>query len=254
MNLKGKVIVVTGGAKGIGRAIAMALSSRGARLAIFDLHEANMQEAVALITDAGGEARGYVCDVSDEWTVVQSFQQVLGDFGALHGLVNNAGIVRDGLLIKVENGRVVKNMSVADYDLLVNVHMKGAFLCAREAAQHMVESGIDEGCIVNIASVAYHGNYGQTNYSAAKAGMVAQSKAWAKELGRFNIRSMAVAPGTINTDLMVSARPDVVEKIVRLVPLNRVGEVGNVASLVQHIFENDYLSGTVIEVGGGVVV
>lgn len=254
MNLSGKVIVVTGAGKGIGRAVAIRLAECGARLALFDRDAQLTSETATLIEQAGGQARGYTCDVTHEDAVVRSFNQVAANFGSLHGLVNNAGIVRDGLLIKVRDGKVVGKMSSADYDALIDVHMKGAFLCAREAAQHMVESGIDEGCIVNISSVAYHGNHGQTNYAAAKAGMVAQSSVWAKELGRFNIRSMVVAPGTIATDMVAATRADVLEKIVRLIPLGRVGAVDNISRLVQHIFENDYLTGGVIEAGGGVIV
>lgn len=254
MNLSNKVVVVTGAGKGIGRSIATQFAQSGASIAIFDLNDENMRETAEQITRAGGTARTYTCDVTNEDAVVRSFEKVVADFGAIHGLVNNAGTVRDGLLIKVRDGKVIQKMSSDDYDSLVAVHMKGAFLCAREAARHMVESKIEEGCIVSISSVAYHGNHGQTNYSAAKAGMVAQSQVWAKELGRFNIRSVAVAPGPIATDLMTAARPEVVERVVSLIPVGRAGLVDNVSRLVQHIFENDFLNGGVMEVGGGIVV
>ncbi len=252
MNLQGKIVAITGGGRGIGRSVALRLAAGGAKLALLDLDEEAMAETAALVVEAGSEARGYKCNVAEEVTVESTFAQIVTDFGAIHGLVNNAGILRDAALIKVKDGKVVKKMSGDNYSLVVDVHMKGAFLCAREAAAHMVEGGVDEGVIVNMSSIAYHGNFGQSNYSAAKAGIVAQSKVWAKELGRYNIRSMAIAPGTIETDLLRTMPPEALEKLAGMVPLKRIGDVDNIAQTVQHIFENNYLSGGVIEVSGGV--
>lgn len=251
MNIQDKVIVITGGAKGIGRSIALSLAGKGGKIAILDLDQAAMEEAVKLVEDAGSTARAYKCDVSDEKTVVDTFNQIASDFGAIHGLVNNAGILRDSTLIKVKDGKVVDKLSAADFDLVVNVHMKGAFLCTREAASHMVELGIDEGCIINMSSGAFRGNFGQTNYSAAKAGIVSMSRVWSKELARFNIRSMAIAPGAIDTELLRSMPPKALAGFEKIIPLGRIGNVKNIAQTVEHILENDYLSGDVIDVNGG---
>ncbi len=254
MDIQGKVVAITGGGRGIGRSIAVYLANKGAKLALLDLDDDAMAETVGLVAEAGSEARPYNCNVADEETVVSTFNQIVADFGAIHGVVNNAGILRDGQLIKVKDGKVVKKMSAEHYSLVVDVHMKGAFLCAREAAAHMVECGVEEGVIVNMASIAYHGNFGQSNYSAAKAGIVAQSKVWAKELGKYNIRSMAIAPGTIETELLRSMPAEALAQIAGAVPLKRIGDVSNIAQTVVQIFENDYLSGDVIEVSGGITL
>ena len=251
MKIQNKVIVITGGGKGIGRATALRLAQQGAKLALIDLDEAAMEETIALVKDAGSEARAYKCNVADETVVENTFKEIVKDFGALHGLVNNAGILRDGMLIKVKDGKVVKKMSADQYSLVVDVHMKGAFLCTREAATHMVEQKIQEGCIISMSSGAYHGNFGQTNYSAAKAGIVAMSRVWSKELAKFNIRSMAIAPGTIETDMLRSMPNDALDNLAKMVPLGRIGDADNIAQTIQFILENDYMSGDVIEVNGG---
>lgn len=251
MDIKNKVIAITGGGRGIGRSIALSLAKKGGKLAILDLDEAAMKETIELIKKEGSEARAYKCNVADEATVVDTFSNIVGDFGAIHGLVNNAGILRDATLIKVKDGKVIKKLSAENFDLVVDVHMKGAFLCAREAASHMVELGISEGCIVSMSSGAFRGNFGQTNYSAAKAGIVAMSRVWSKELARYNIRSMAIAPGAIDTDLLRSMPPEALSGLAKTVPLGRIGDVKNIAQTVEYILENDYLSGDVIDVNGG---
>ncbi len=251
MDIQGKVVAITGGGRGIGRSIAVYLANKGAKLALLDLDDIAMAETITLVQEAGSEARAYNCNVADEATVEQTFAQIVTDFGAIHGLVNNAGILRDGLLVKVKDGKVVKKMSAAEYSLVVDVHMKGAFLCTREAVTHMVEQGIADGAIINMSSIAYQGNFGQTNYSAAKAGMIAQSRVWAKELGKYNIRTMCIAPGTIETDMLRSMPEEALAKLASTVPVRRIGSVDNIAQTVAHILENDYLSGTVIEVAGG---
>ena len=251
MELQGKVVAITGGGKGIGRAIAIRLAKQGVKLALLDLDDESVAETIELVKEAGSEARGYHCNVADEPVVESTFAQIVTDFGVIHGLVNNAGILRDAQLIKVKDGKVVKKMTAENYSLVVDVHMKGAFLCAREAAIQMVECGIEEGCIISMASMAFHGNFGQTNYSAAKAGIVAQSKVWALELGRFGIRSMAIAPGAIDTTLLRSMPAEILAQMAKKIPVQRIGDVDNIAQTVQHIFENDYLSGDVIEVRGG---
>jgi 3-oxoacyl-[acyl-carrier protein] reductase len=179
------------------------------------------------------------------------FQSILRDFGAIHGLVNNAGVLRDSRLVKVRDGRVVGKMSAEEFDLVVDVHMRGSFLCAREAASHMIECGVEDACIMGISSGAFRGNFGQTNYSAAKAGIVAMSRVWSKELAPYNIRSMAIAPGTIETDMLRSMPAEALTKMASQVPLGRIGSVNNIAQSVAFILENNYVSGGVIDVSGG---
>lgn len=251
MDLNGKVVAITGGGRGIGQAVALGLAKKGAKIAILDLDQDAMETTKALVEQTGSEARSYKCNVAEEEQVESTFNQIVADFGSIEGLVNNAGILRDAQLIKVKEGKVIKKMSADHFDLVVDVHMKGAFLCAREAASHMVELGVEEGCIVSMSSIAYRGNFGQTNYSAAKAGIVSMSRVWAKELGPYNIRSMAIAPGTIETELLRSMPADILEGFAKMVPLRRIGSTDNIAKAVESIFENSYLSGDVMEVHGG---
>jgi 3-oxoacyl-[acyl-carrier protein] reductase len=251
MNINQRVIAITGGARGIGFEIAQELKAKNARIALLDLNQEALEEAVAALSGGDGSVKAYICNVADEAQVVAAFSAIVEDFGAIHGLINNAGIIRDAQLLKVKEGRVINKMSAENYSLVVDVHMKGAFLCAREAAAHMVEGNVEDGCIVNMSSIAAAGNFGQTNYSAAKAGMAAQSRVWAKELGRYGIRSMTVAPGIIETDMLRSMPPQRRQDLADGVPLQRVGQVTHIAQTVIHILENDYLTGTVIEVSGG---
>lgn len=254
MDLDGKVVVVTGGGRGIGRGIALRLAKAGARLALLDLNDSDMAETVSQVEAEGSQARAYNCNITEEALVESTFTQIVEDFGVLHGLVNNAGVLRDGLLVKVKDGEVVKKMSGDEFSFVVDVHMKGAFLCAREAAVKMIEQKVEEGVIVNMSSGAFRGNLGQTNYSGAKAGMVAMNRVWGKELGRYNIRSMAIAPGMIKTDMLMSMPADALNKLASAVPVGRIAEVDNIAHTVQHIFENDYLSGDVIDISGGMYI
>lgn len=250
MLIENRVIAITGGAKGIGFEIAQSLRAKGAKIALLDLNQEALNEAATSL-GGGDTVRTYICNVADEAQVVSTFNCIVADFGAVHGLINNAGIIRDAQLLKVKDGKVVDRMSAENYSLVVDVHMKGAFLCAREAAAHMIETGVEDGCIINMSSVAAAGNFGQTNYSAAKSGMAAQSRVWAKELGRYGIRSMTVAPGIIMTDMLRSMPPARRQGMADMVPIQRVGEVAHIAQTVAHILENDYLTGTVIEVSGG---
>jgi 3-oxoacyl-[acyl-carrier protein] reductase len=176
---------------------------------------------------------------------------VVADFGALHGLVNNAGILRDGLLLKVKDGEIVKKMSLAEWQAVIDVNLTGVFLCGREAATKMVELGC-AGAIINISSVSRAGNMGQTNYSAAKAGVAAMSVTWAKELARYNIRSAAIAPGFIGTEMIASMKPEALAKMEAQIPLRRVGTPEEIAHTAAFIFENDYITGRVIETDGGI--
>lgn len=249
MQLKDKIIIVTGGGQGLGRAMAEHLAGKGARLALVDLNEECLAEAVAACTKAGGEARAYLCNVANEEQVVQMVTRVADDFGGLDGLVNNAGILRDGLLLKVKDGAISK-MSLAQWQAVIDVNLTGIFLCTREVAAKMVELQRG-GVIVNISSISRAGNMGQTNYSAAKAGVASATVVWAKELARYGIRVAGVAPGFIETEMVASMKPEALEKMTAGIPLRRMGKPDEIAHSVAYIFENDYYTGRILELDGG---
>lgn len=249
MELKDKVIVITGGGRGLGRSMALELAGRGAKLALADLNAEDLDVTVGLCMEKGVEARGYIANVADEASVEKLFNDVVADFRTLHGLVNNAGITRDGLFIKVKDGKVVKKMSMDQWNLVMDVNLTGTFLCGREAAIKMIETG-SQGCIVNISSVSRSGNMGQTNYTATKAGVQAMAVTWAKELARYGVRAASIAPGYIGTEMVLSMKPEALEKIAAGIPAKRLGTPEEIAKTVTFILENDYVNGRCIEVDG----
>jgi 3-oxoacyl-[acyl-carrier protein] reductase len=251
MKIQNKVIVVTGGAQGLGLKMALALAARGARLALVDLNQDKLVDAVQQCKKTGGDARAYLANIADEAEVIALFEEVLEDHGSLNGVINNAGILRDGMLVKAKDGEVLKKMTLAEWQSVIDVNLTGVFLCAREAAATMIRSG-SEGVIVNISSVSRAGNVGQTNYSAAKAGVAAMTVTWARELARHDIRCMAIAPGFISTDMVASMKPEALERMIAQVPLGRLGTPEEIADTAVFIFENDYLTGRIIETDGGI--
>lgn len=252
MEIKNNVFVVTGGARGLGFAIAKDLASLGGKLALIDMNQQGLEEAAATLGEYDVEIRTYVCNVAIEAEVVTLFDKIQQDFGQIDGLVNNAGITRDGLLVKRKDG-VTKKMSLEAWQQVIDVNLTGVFLCGREAAAKMLESG-RKGVIVNISSVCRDGNIGQSNYSAAKAGVSALTATWGKELARHGIRVGAVAPGFVNTDMVKSIPEPVLGKIIDLIPLRRLAEPVEIAQTVRYIFENEYFTTRTISIGGGMQV
>lgn len=249
MQLKDSVIIVTGGGQGLGRAMAEYLARQGARLALVDLGQDRLDEAVAACKSAGGDARAYVCNVADEQQVTEMVSQVAADFGTINGLVNNAGILRDGLLLKVRDGEIQK-MPLAQWQSVIDVNLTGVFLCTREVAAKMVELQ-SEGLIINISSISRAGNIGQSNYSAAKAGVASLTVVWARELARYGIRVAGIAPGFIETEMTGGMKPEALEKMTAGIPLRRMGKPEEIAHSVAYLFENDYYSGRILELDGG---
>ena len=250
MDVRGKTILVTGAGRGIGRSLAQHFAGKGAQLALLDSNDADLGETRASCVQLGATVRPYVANVADEASVVGTLDQVTRDFGRLDGLVNNAGIVRDAMLLKVKDGQVVSKMTLEQWQSVIDVNLTGVFLCAREAAQRMVTLG-HGGVIVNISSVCRAGNAGQTNYSAAKAGVMAMTVVWAKELARFRIRVGAVAPGFVRTPMVEGMKPEALARMTAPIPLGRLGEPEEIAQAVGFIFENELFTGRCLEVDAG---
>ncbi|MGP3923504.1 3-oxoacyl-ACP reductase FabG [Streptomyces sp. 8N616] len=244
-----RVAIVTGGARGIGAATAVRLAEEGRAVAVLDLDEAACKETVEKITAAGGKAIAVGCDVSDGAQVEAAVARVAEELGAPTVLVNNAGVLRDNLLFK---------MSESDWDTVMNVHLKGAFLVTRACQKHMVDAGF--GRVVNLSSSSALGNRGQVNYAAAKAGLQGFTKTLAKELGKFGITANAVAPGFIVTDMTAATAARVGMDFEEFqaaaasqIPVQRAGKPEDVANAIA-FFTGDqagFVSGQVMYVAGG---
>jgi len=250
MNIQDKVIVITGGGQGLGRAMAVDLAKSGAKLALIDLNEEQLKETVSLIEQAGSSAKYYLANVTNEQEVEATFSQINSDFNGFDGLINNAGILRDGMFVKAKDGVVTKKMSLSAFQSVIDVNLTGVFLCGREAAVHMIEQG-RKGVIINMSSIARGGNMGQTNYAASKAGVVAMTVTWARELGRHGIRVGAIAPGVVRTAMTDAMKPEMRERLEKMKPVGRLGEPNEIAHTVKYIFENEFFTGRVVEIDGG---
>ncbi|MFG0831981.1 SDR family oxidoreductase [Aeromonas bivalvium] len=249
MELNNKLIAVTGAGRGLGRAIALALAARGARLALIDVNRADLEITEAELQSRGGVCSLHVCNVADEQEVEASFAAI-HNLGSLAGLVNCAGILRDGMLIKVKGGELVEKMSLAQWQVVIDVNLTGTFLCGREGAALMARHG-EGGVIINISSIARAGNMGQSNYAASKAGVAALVVTWARELARHGIRVMGIAPGVFATEMTAAMKPEAMDRMLQAIPAARLGEADQLADAVAFILGNDYLSGRMIELDGG---
>jgi 3-oxoacyl-[acyl-carrier protein] reductase len=250
MQLQDKLTTITGAGRGIGRAMARAFAERGSNLALLDLSQPELDETRALCAAYGVRASTFICNVTREDQVVAALDAVVQEFGRLDVMINNAGITKDALLVKVKDGEVTGRMSLEQWNAVVAVNLTGVFLCGREAAERMAKLG-NGGVIINTSSISREGNIGQTNYSATKAGVAAMAVVWAKELARYGIRAAAIAPGFTRTDILAAMKPEVLEKVLAPVPLRRLGEPDEIARTAVFIAENDFLSGRTIEVDGG---
>jgi len=250
MQLKDKVVVVTGGARGIGKAIAQSFAARGAKLALIDLNQPDLDAAQAEFAAAGASTITCAANVAREQQVIEALDRVVAEYGRLDVMVNNAGIIKDGLLVKVKDGKVVGKMGLDQWQAVIDVNLTGVFLCGREAAERMIKLG-NGGVIINISSISKAGNAGQSNYSATKAGVTAMAVTWAKELARFGIRAGSIAPGFTRTDLLAGMPPEMLDKVTAPVPLKRLGlpeEIGHAAVFVA---ENDFFTARSIDIDGG---
>ncbi|MFF0728388.1 3-oxoacyl-ACP reductase FabG [Streptomyces sp. NPDC004134] len=249
MSTTGRVAIVTGAARGIGAATAVRLAREGRAVAVLDLDEGACAETVGKITEAGGTALAVGCDVSDAAAVEAGVARAAAELGPPVILVNNAGVTRDNLLFK---------MAEDDWDTVMNVHLRGAFLMSRACQKHMVDTGF--GRIVNLSSSSALGNRGQVNYSAAKAGLQGFTKTLAKELGKFGVTANAVAPGFIATEMtaQTAARvgmdfADFQAAAASQIPVQRVGQPDDIAGAIAFFTGEDagFVSGQVLYVAGG---
>jgi 3-oxoacyl-[acyl-carrier protein] reductase len=244
-----KVAVVTGAARGIGAAVAAKLAADGLAVAVVDLDESACKETVDRIVAAGGKAIGVGADVSDAAAVQAAFDRTAAELGGPTVVINNAGVLRDNLIYK---------MTDSDWDTVMNVHLRGAFLCSRAGQKYMVEQ--NWGRIVNLSSTSALGNRGQSNYSAAKAGLQGLTKTLAIELGRYNVTANAIAPGFIVTDMTAAtaARMGVDFELMqseaaKQIPVRRVGRPEDIANTASFLCSEGagFVSGQVIYVAGG---
>jgi 3-oxoacyl-[acyl-carrier protein] reductase len=248
MNLEGRICVITGAGRGIGQQIATDFARSGAKVYVCDINQESLSGVRQATTKDGLNITLAVCDVSDEPSVMGWFESIQRAENRLDVLINNAGITRDGLLVRVKDGEVSR-MPLADFERVVNVNLKGAFLCAREGAAIMALNG--GGVIVNISSISRAGNFGQGNYSATKAGIDAMTVTWSKELAKYKIRVAAVAPGYTHTEMVDAINAGALERIVSQVPLRRLGEMTEISSAIQFIVHNDFVTGRTLEIDGG---
>jgi 3-oxoacyl-[acyl-carrier protein] reductase len=250
MNIDRSIIAITGAGGGLGAAMARRLAKRGARLALLDFRLDTLEALQAELALPEKDCLALQCDVSQEDPVDRVFADIADHFGGLDVLINNAGITRDALMLKFKDGELISRMSLEAWNAVIGVNLTGVFLCGRAAAEQMVRAG-NGGLIINISSISRAGNMGQTNYSAAKAGVVAMTVAWAKEFVRYGIRVNSISPGFIGTELVMSMKPEALAKMTSMIPAGRVGEPDEIAHTVQYLVENDFVNGRDIEIDGG---
>ena len=245
MRLKDKVCIITGAARGIGKATAIKFSLNGAKVVICDLDDSVVQTAVRELSQYG-EVTGFAVDVTKPEEIRHMVEEVIQKLGKIDVLINNAGITADSTLMK---------MTAEQFDRVIDVNLKGTFNCTKEIAPAMIQGG--KGKIINASSVVgLYGNFGQTNYAASKFGVIGMTKTWAKELGRKNINVNAVAPGFILTEMTMKMPENVLKMMKEKSPLNKLGTPDDVANVFMFLAsdESDFIHGAVISVDGGVVL
>jgi len=244
--LEGKVAVITGAARGIGFSIAEMLSEHGAISVIIDLNQEAVNSAIQQIDDQGNRAIGFTADVTNSEEIASIFKEIHNEFGKIDILINNAGITKDGLLMK---------MKESDWDAVININLKGTFICTQKVSRYMLKSR--SGVIINMASViGLIGNAGQANYAASKGGIIAFTKSSAKEFASRNIRVNAIAPGFIKTEMTDKLPQEVIDNYLAAIPLSRMGTVRDVANLCIFLASEEagYITGQTIQVDGGLIM
>jgi len=245
--LKDKVAVITGGANGLGKATAFLFSEHGAKVVIVDVNQEAGGKVVTEIEKKGGIASFEKTDISKSTEVNKMMDNVVAKYGGVDILINNAGILADARLVK---------MTEEEWDRVININLKGIFLCGQAAAKIMIEKD-KGGVIINTSSVVgIYGNFGQSNYVASKAGVIGMTKTWARELGKSNIRVNAVAPGFMKTEIIKDMPEKIINYMIEKTYLKRMGEPEDIANAFLYLASDmgKYVNGTVLSVDGGVVV
>ena len=251
MKLESLKIVVSGAAGGMGRHFALRLAEAGAQVAIGDVNEEGLKETVSL-AKGPGKIHARKLNVADEADVASFVAWSYEAMGGLNGLINNAGILRDGLLVKKDRETgAIKTLSKEQWDAVIAVNLTGATLLARDCVRTMAEKSQRPGVVVNMSSIARHGNRGQSNYTAAKAALAANTKTWSLEFAPFGVRVGAIAPGMIETPMTQGMNPKAREGLVAMIPVGRIGLPEDIWLGVKFVLECDYFNGRTIDVDGG---
>jgi len=248
MKLPQSRILITGAARGLGLAMAQDLASAGARIGLVDLDPGALEQALGQLPGDGHASAE--ANVADEDGVIAAFERLEAALGGIDVLINNAGITRDALLVKARDGEVSDRMSLDQWRAVLDVNLTGVFLCGREAATRMIRRG-GGGVIINISSISRHGNFGQSNYAAAKAGVAAMTVTWARELARHGIRAASISPGFASTELVAQMPEKAIDRITAQIPLKRLAQPAEIAHAARFIVENDYISGRDFAIDGG---
>jgi 3-oxoacyl-[acyl-carrier protein] reductase len=252
MRMKDKVVLITGGGAGIGKATALRFAEEGAKVVICDVNKEAGEEAVKELGKGGAF---YPVNVADRDEVQKWIDDVVATYGRIDVLINNAGVLRDGQLVKFKDGELVGQMSEEDYDLVISVNLKGVFNCTQAVAPVMVTQG--SGVILNASSVVgLDGNFGQTNYVATKFGVIGMTKVWSRELGRYGVRVNAVAPGFIATEMVTAMPEKIIERMKARTPIGRMGDPRDVANAYLFLASEEaaFITGETLRVDGGIVV
>jgi 3-oxoacyl-[acyl-carrier protein] reductase len=251
MKLDSLKIVVSGAAGGMGRYFALRLAEAGAQVAIGDVNEEGLKETVSL-AKGPGKVHARKLNVADEEDVASFVAWGFEAMGGLNGLINNAGILRDGLLVKKDKETgAIKTLSKEQWDAVIAVNLTGATLLARDCVRTMAEKGQRPGVVVNMSSIARHGNRGQSNYTAAKAALAANTKTWSLEFAPFGVRVGAIAPGMIETPMTQGMNQKARDGLIAAIPVGRIGVPEDIWLGVKFVLECDYFNGRTIDIDGG---
>ena len=251
MKLENIRAIVTGAASGIGRCIALEMARAGAKVVAGDLDMDGLKNLVTEVVELPGEIYGLHLDVANESSVKDFIPLASSKIGYANTLVNNAGILRDGLLVTQDEEGWLRKLPTAQWKRVIDVNLTGAFFMAREFTALAIEQNISPALIINISSVTRSGNPGQSNYSASKAGLDADTRTWALELAAFGFRVAGIAPGLTNTPILSRVSPDALAEMTATIPLGRIAEPYEIWQAARFIIECDYFTGSIIDVDGG---